>query len=135
MRIRFPKSKLDITDQKPAYRQSAFYATFLKISEAQQLFQSAKALSMSPSSGYPHMFLGVIYLAQRKYGEALKASELAIFFEPNFDQAAAEYEKALRHNPDFMTSDIGLTATYSLLGMDDTCYFSPLCSVLYPLTR
>jgi tetratricopeptide (TPR) repeat protein len=118
------------------------------------------------------MFLGVIYLGQRKYEEALKELELAISFNPNsaivtrnhslilrsigqyedaiemakkamrldplskdpryshelagvyffnrdFDHAVTEYEKALKLNPDFMTSYIGHTATYSLLGMDE----------------
>ena len=121
------------------------------------------------------MILGVIYLMQRKYDEALKESELAISLNPNsaivarnhsvilrgvgryedaiemakkakrldplsrdpqysqilgssyfykrdFDRAAVEYEKALKLNPDFMTSYIGLTATYSLLGMDEKAH-------------
>ena len=121
------------------------------------------------------MILGVIYLMQRKYEEALKELELAISLNPNsanvarnyslvlrsigryddaiemaikakrldplsreprishalgsayfykrdFDRAAVEYEKALKLNPDFMTSYIGLTATYSLLGMDEKAH-------------
>jgi TolB-like protein/class 3 adenylate cyclase/Flp pilus assembly protein TadD len=141
----------------------------------QAYIYAKKALSMNPSSAYPHMFLGVIYLAQRKYDEALKESELAISFDPNnaiiarnhslilrsigryedaiemakkakrldpqskdpryshelagayffnrdLDHAVAEYEKALKLNPDFMSSYIGLTATYSLLGMDEKAH-------------
>ena len=42
----------------------------------------------------------------------------AYFFNRDFNHAAAEYEKALKLNPEFMSSYIGLTATYSLLGMD-----------------
>jgi tetratricopeptide (TPR) repeat protein len=38
------------------------------------------------------------------------------------DHAVAEYEKALKLNPDFMSSYIGLTATYSLLGMDEKAH-------------
>ena len=33
-----------------------------------------------------------------------------------------KYEKALKLNPDFMSSYIGLTATYSLLGMDEKAH-------------
>jgi tetratricopeptide (TPR) repeat protein len=54
-----------------------------------------------------------------RYHHALAAS---YFLNRNFGQAAAEYEKALRLNPDFMTSYIGLTATYSLLGMNEKAH-------------
>jgi adenylate cyclase len=136
---------------------------------------SKKALSMNDSSEGAHTILGVIYLMQRKYEEALKELELAISLNPNsaivarnhalilrsigryddaiematkakrldplsrdpryshelagayffnrdFDRAVVEYEKALKLNPDFMTSYIGLTATYSLLGMDEKAH-------------
>ena len=46
----------------------------------------------------------------------------AYFFNRDFDQAAAEYEKALKLNPDFMSSYMGLTASYSLLGMDEKAH-------------
>ena len=46
----------------------------------------------------------------------------AYFFNREFDRAAVEYEKALKLNPDFMTSYIGLTAIYSLLGMDEKAH-------------
>ena len=46
----------------------------------------------------------------------------AYFYKRDFDRAAVEYEKALKLNPDFMTSYIGLAATYSLLGMDEKAH-------------
>ena len=46
----------------------------------------------------------------------------AYFFNRDFDRAVVEYEKAIKLNPDFMTSYIGLTATYSLLGMDEKAH-------------
>jgi adenylate cyclase len=141
----------------------------------QAYIYAKKALSMNASSGYAHMFLGAVYLRQKKYEEALKESELAVSLNPNsaiiarnhsfvlrsigryedsiemakkamrldplskdpryshelasayffnrdFDHAKAEYEKALKINPDFMSSYIGLTATYSLLGMDEKAH-------------
>ena len=155
-------------------------ATFGPSSDRQEAVKQAyiyakKALSMNAASEYAHMFLGVTYLNQRKYEEALKESDLAISLNPNsaivarnhsfvlrsigryedsiemakkamrldplskdpryahelagayffnrdFDHAMAEYEKALKLNPDFMTSYIGLTATYSLLGMDEKAH-------------
>jgi adenylate cyclase len=148
-------------NRKEALRQAYIYAK--------------KAISINAASEYAHMFLGVTYLNQRKYEEALKESDLAISLNPNsaivarnhsfvlrsigryedsiemakkamrldplskdpryahelaaayfsnrdFDHAKAEYEKALKLNPDFMTSYIGLTATYSLLGMDEKAH-------------
>jgi len=159
----------------------AMQATFGPSSGRQEALKQAyiyskKALSMGgASSEFAHMFLGSIYLRQRKYEEALKESELAISLNPNsaivarnhsfilrsigryedaiemakkamrldplskdpryahelagayfynrdFDLAVAEYEKALKLNPDFMASYIGLTATYSLLGMDEKAH-------------
>jgi adenylate cyclase len=136
---------------------------------------SKKALSMDDSIADAHMILGVIYLMQRKYEEALKESELAISLNPNraivarnhsyilrsigryddsikmakkairldpltsdprysyalgsayllnrnFDSAVAEYEKALKLNPDYMFCYIGLTVAYSSLSMDEKAH-------------
>jgi len=141
----------------------------------QAIINSKKAISMNASSAYANIILGVTYLGQRKYEEALKELELAISLNPNsaivtrnyslvlrsigryedsiemakkamrldplskdpryshelasayffnrdFDHAVVEYEKALKLNPDFMSSYIGLTATYSLLGMDEKAH-------------
>ena len=46
----------------------------------------------------------------------------AYFYKRDFDRAAVEYEKALKLTPDFMISYLGLTATYSLLGMDEKAH-------------
>ena len=141
----------------------------------QAYMYSKKAVSMNDSSEGAHMILGMIYLMQREYEEALKELELAVSLNPNsaqvarnysgvlrsigryddaiemakkakrldplsrdpryshelagayfykrdFDRAAVEYEKALKVNPDFMISYIGLAATYSLLGMDEKAH-------------
>ena len=141
----------------------------------QAYIYAKKALSMNAASEYAHMFLGAVYLRQKKYEEALKESELAVSLNPNsaiiarnhsfvlrcigryedsiemakkamrldplskdpryahelgaayfynrdFDHAKAEYEKTLKIDPDFLSSYIGLTATYSLLGMDEKAH-------------
>jgi len=76
-----------------------------------------------------------------RYDDSIKMAKKAIRLDPltsdprysyalgsayllnrNFDSAVAEYEKALKLNPDFMSSYMGLTASYSLLGMDEKAH-------------
>jgi adenylate cyclase len=57
---------------------------------------SKKALSMDDSSARAHSMLGMIYMMQRKYEEALKELELAISLNPNSAIVARNHAMILR---------------------------------------
>jgi adenylate cyclase len=118
---------------------SIIYAGQKKYDEA--LKESELAISFDPNSAIIARNHSTILRFIGRYEDAIavakKATRLdplsknpryhqtlasAYFYNRNFDQAAAEYEKALKIDPDFMTSYIGLTATYSLLGMDEKAH-------------
>ncbi len=99
------------------------------------------AISLNPNSAIVARNHAYILRSIGSYDDAIKMAKKAIRLDPltsdprysnalgssyllnrNFDSAVAEYEKALKLNPDFMTSYIGLTVAYSSLSMDEKAH-------------
>jgi adenylate cyclase len=93
-------------------------------------------VALEPSSAYSYTFLGTALYYSSRYSEAISAFEKAIRLDPipamitllglghsfrivgRYEEAVAIFKKLLQKLPDHLFAQMGLTATYSMMGQD-----------------
>jgi adenylate cyclase len=93
-------------------------------------------VALEPNSAYSYSFLGHALNYSSRYSEAISAFEKSIRFDPippyvtltglafslrlvgRYEEAVAIFKKVLQKLPDNLVCQMGLTATYSMMGRD-----------------
>ncbi|MDD1742029.1 MAG: tetratricopeptide repeat protein [Methanotrichaceae archaeon] len=93
-------------------------------------------VALEPNSAYSYSFLGHVLYSSSRYSEAISAFEKSIRFDPippyvtlnglahslrvvgRYEEAVTIFKKLLQKLPDNLIGQLGLTATYSMMGRD-----------------
>ncbi len=113
---------------------SSFY--FLKHDYDKAISEAEIGVALEPNSAYSYSFLGGALYASSRYSESISAFEKAIRLDPipamitlsglghsfrivgRYEEAVAIFKKLLQKLPDHLFAQMGLTATYSMMGRD-----------------
>jgi adenylate cyclase len=114
---------------------SGFY--FLKHDYDKAISEAEIGVALEPNSAYSYAFLGHALNYSSRYSEAISAYEKAIRLDPipamttllglahslrmagRYEEAVAIFKKLLQKLPDHLLGQVGLTATYSMMGRDE----------------
>jgi adenylate cyclase len=109
---------------------------FLKNDYDKAISEAEIGVALEPNSAYSYNFLGHALNYSSRYSEAISAFEKSIRFDPippyvtlnglahslrmvgRYEEAVSIFKKLLQKLPDNLLGQLGLTATYSMMGRD-----------------
>ena len=108
----------------------------LKYDYDKAISEAEIGVALEPNSAYSYSFLGHVLFSSSLYSEAISAFEKSIRFDPippyvtlnglahslrvvgRYEEAVVIFKKLLQKLPDNLIGQLGLTATYSMMGRD-----------------
>ncbi len=124
-------------DNKMSFSHGALSTLYVLKNDYDKAISEAEiGVALEPNSAYPYSFLGNALNYSSRYSEAISAFEKAIRLDPipavttlmgmahslrmvgRYEEAVAIFKKLLQKLPDHLVGQLGLTATYSMMGRD-----------------
>ena len=124
-------------DNKMSFSHGALSVLYVLKNDYDKAISEAEiGVALEPNSAYPYSFLGNALNYSSRYSEAISAFEKAIRLDPipavatlmglahslrmvgRYEEAVAIFKKLLQKLPDHLVGQLGLTATYSMMGRD-----------------
>jgi len=124
-------------DNKMSFSHGALSVLYVLKNDYDKAISEAEiGVALEPNSAYPYSFLGNALNYSSRYSEAISAFEKAIRLDPipavttlmglahslrmvgRYEEAVVIFKKLLQKLPDHLVGQLGLTATYSMMGRD-----------------
>jgi adenylate cyclase len=134
--IEMAQKSISLNDKTPFSHGALSLLYVLKNDYNRAVSEAEIGVALEPNSAYSYNFLGQALISSSRYSEAISAFEKSIRLDPippyatlnglahsfrmvgRYEEAVTIFKKTVQKLPDNLLGQLGLTATYSMMGRD-----------------